>query len=333
MSQFFPWQQQQWQVLQERHSLGRLPHAILLSGPVGVGKEQFAIQFAKALLCKSVSETGEACGQCRSCLLYEAGNHPDLSVVSVLEGKKAISVDQVRQVSHYLSLKSQYEGYKIVIVSPAEAMNINAANSLLKTLEEPAANALLVLVASRTAMLPATVRSRCQEFRFPVPEVELARQWLRQQLDADENVDLLMGLADGAPLRALQISTDDLAGQRLGLLETLEVLAKGKLDPVIAAKQWCDVGLEDGLYWFNAWLIDMVRKKTVENPPHIANLDIESRLLNLANQVSLDRLLKILDQVAQASRAAEVNLNPALIMEDLLIFWQQAFRSSVSRVA
>ncbi len=334
MSSLLPWQQPQWQLLQESRQQGRLPHALLLTGPQGLGKGQFATLFAQSLLCQSNNADATACGQCRYCQLYLAGNHPDVSLVSPLEGKKAIAVDQIRALGQFMALKSQYAGCKLVIVNPAEAMNINASNSLLKTLEEPSDETVLILVTHLPAQLPATIRSRCQQVRFGSGESADGRDWLSQQLPAGSDIDLLLSLADGAPLRAAQLADEGLLEQRQALFDGLCQLAGLKLDLVSLASQSNKANPGWGLLCLYSWTADMIRLKATDQAPiHISNPDLQERLLKLANQVSLTGLFKMQDRIRQARQEFERNLNPSLIMESVLMEWQNTFRVRKRKIA
>ena len=327
----YPWQQSQWRLLQQSREQGRLPHALLLTGPQGVGKDEFARYFAQSLLCEQNTPEGEPCGRCRACLLYQAGNHPDVKIVSPLEGKKNIGVDQVREIGHYLALKSQYSGHKVVILTPAETMNVNSANSLLKTLEEPTAGTVLILVTHRPAQLPATIRSRCQEIRFGAVAPEEGAAWLEARGVADS--ELLLSLADGAPLKAAQFADDNIVQTRLEWFQALEALAKQGVDPIeIAAKQIKSSTPENALYWLYVWSVDMVRLKSCQQPPRLANRDIQPRLLNLVDRVSLKSLMLWLDRVQAALREIEGNFNTTLVMEGLLIQWQRMFAVAAPRI-
>lgn len=320
----YPWQASQWQKLQTSRQQGRLPHAILLTGPQGLGKSEFARYFAQSLLCEQNSAAGEPCGQCRGCLLYQAGNHPDMTLLTPLEGKINIGVDQVREIGQYLTLKAQYSGYRIVVLTPAETMNVNSANSLLKTLEEPSQGTVLILVTHRPAQLPATIRSRCQEIRFGTVTPEVGVAWLEGR-GITANGGLLLALADGAPLKAARFADDNMIQTRLEWFDALEVLAKQGVDPIeIAAKQ-IKAGPANSVHWLYAWSVDMVRLKSSQHPPHLANRDIESRLLNLADRVSLKNLMLWLDRVQTALREIEGNFNATLVLEALLIQWQKLF--------
>ena len=137
MNDLYPWQADVFADLQQRRVQGRLPHALLISGPVGIGKQQLANVFSQSLLCAEPQADDLACGQCHACSLYAAGTHPDLFRLSPEEDSKVIKIDQIRTLIEKISLSSHYGRYRMVILNPADAMNIAAANALLKTLEEP----------------------------------------------------------------------------------------------------------------------------------------------------------------------------------------------------
>ena len=166
------WHATAWQQLQTSHRQQRLPHALLLSGEAGIGKAEFAARLAASLLCEQPHVDGQACGTCHACQRLGAQTHPDRFRLEPEEPGKAIKVDAVRQLIRNLSLTGHYGGYRVVTVEPAELMNTNAANAFLKTLEEPPANTLLILITASPARLPATIRSRCQPlgllFRYSV---------------------------------------------------------------------------------------------------------------------------------------------------------------------
>ncbi len=334
MASLLPWQQSQWQRLQESRQQGRLPHALLLTGPQGLGKRQFAILFAQSLLCRANNADATPCGQCRYCQLFRVGSHPDISLISPLEGKKAIAVDQIRGLGQFMALKSQYAGYKLVLINPAEAMNINASNSLLKTLEEPSAETVLLLITHQPAQLPATIRSRCQEIRFGTSETAENRAWLSQQLPADTDIDLLLSLAGGAPFRAIQLTDEGLLEQRQTLFDGVGQLARLTLDPVSLATQLNKANSGWALLCLYFWVADMIRlTATKQTSTQLNNPDLRQPLLKLANQVSLTSLFKLQDRIRQAQQEFERNLNPALVMESVLMEWQNTFRIRKRKIA
>ena len=155
--QVYPWQEQRWQQLLQQHREGRLPHALMFNGPPGCGKQQLAGQLVNHLLCNSPGE-GKACGQCKGCQLLKAGSHPDALMIEPDEPGKAIKIDQIRHAAGFVAQTAQMGGYKGIIIAPAESLNINSANALLKILEEPGAKTVFVLVSSQPGRVTPTVR-------------------------------------------------------------------------------------------------------------------------------------------------------------------------------
>ena len=156
----FPWTYPQWQQLVQRVTEQRLPHAMLFTGIEGVGKLQIAYQFAQSLLCEHPDDDHMPCQQCRSCTQFDGKTHPDFHLLEPEEEGKAIKVDQIRELIDKFALASHYQRYRVAIISPAESMNLSAANSLLKSLEEPPKNTMIILVSSHSTLLPPTKYGR-----------------------------------------------------------------------------------------------------------------------------------------------------------------------------
>lgn len=229
----WPWLRQPLaQALQQLHS-----HAVLLHGPEGVGQFEFALALARAWLCEQDAAPGQAlrpaCGHCVSCRLMDAGSHPDFQLVlpealqaslglggseGADDGEAAdkgagksrkpsqeIKVDAIRAVVQFSQSTASRGRAKVVMVHPAERMNLVAANTLLKTLEEPPGQVRFVLSGSALEQLLPTVRSRCQAWRLPLPETDVAAAWLGEQLNASpEDARVLLDAAGGQPLSALE---------------------------------------------------------------------------------------------------------------------------------
>lgn len=213
----------------EAQAHGRLHHAWLLHGMKGVGKAVLAERLASRLLC----EEHRACGNCHACRMLSAGAHPDMHRVSLLEGKRDINIDQVRNVLEFLALSGAESERRVVIFDDAERLNGQAANALLKGLEEPSPGSLLLIVCADIMRLPATIRSRCLlQHCPPLPEAEV-RRILRTLSIADRYLDLAVELADGcpgvaAPLQDRELAehlslwrqlTGDIAGADIGKVE------------------------------------------------------------------------------------------------------------------
>jgi DNA polymerase-3 subunit delta' len=325
MAQRLPWHDHQWQRIVAMQTGARLPHALLLRGSTGVGKLRFAHHLLTALLCERDAFHNDPCGGCRGCRLVAADTHPDLHELVPLEGKTQIGIDQVRELIGRVGLTSQYGGRKAVLVAPAERMTRAAANTLLKTLEEPPGDAVFVLVAHRASALPATIRSRCQIVDFPVPPADAVRSWLGAQLEADEAADTALRLAHGAPLTAQSLATSGGLEAREAILEDLEGLVTGSGDPVVAAERWRDLGLLAALHWLQSMVCDLVRLKNGRSAHNLTHSDRGTAMQHLARGLDLVRLFRLFDLIVEARRAAlgQLNLNEQLMLESIAIEWQR----------
>jgi DNA polymerase-3 subunit delta' len=320
MESLLPWQEPQWRALMARREQGRLPHALLLCGARGLGKLRFARLFGQALLCSRPGARGEPCHGCAACSMVRAGTHPGLCEVVPEAQGKTIRIDQIRALSAFMSLTAS--GYKVGIIAPAQEMSLAAANSLLKTLEEPPSGALLLLVAEQPSRLPATIRSRCQRIWFPPCDGSAAQAWLAPQV-AQGETRLLLRLAGGAPLAAVELATGGSLELRRRLLGSFEELLKGRIDPCGASQIWTEAGLESALRWMGAWLRDMIRLKWVEDPPWMESPDLADRLRELARTVPLEQLQAGLASCGRALEGvlSRTNLNGQLLAEGILAEW------------
>jgi DNA polymerase III subunit delta' len=194
-----PWQRERWEQVRAAHAAGRLAHALLLAGPRGTGKNDFAHGLAAWLLCEAPGAP-RPCGNCRSCTQLAAGTHPNLMRLAPAEDKRDIAIDDVRDLLDRLHLSSHYGQAKVAIVAPADALNASGVNALLKTVEEPPPATHILFVAERWRALPATLRSRCQILRFARPrgaEVAPDDEWSRALAEAVEGRLQGLRLAQG----------------------------------------------------------------------------------------------------------------------------------------
>lgn len=320
----YPWQMKQWQHLIRRNRDDTLAHALLLTGTAGIGKHDFAINFARALLCSQPGSEGVACGSCKSCQLFATENHPDFQLVTPADSGGTIKIDQIRELIGYLDLHSHFSGKRIIVLSPAENMNVAAANSLLKTLEEPQPDTLLLLISANPARLPATIRSRCQLVRFELPDNEQALGWLTAQLSSTQTepaaAGKLLGLASGAPLQALAMGQDDTLQRQQQLLAELAEISRGQQDPVAVAADWAKDDSGQPVQWLHTWVADMIRSRSgAQEFAH--NQDLAPTLQSLAERIDLQRLYAFLDKVAETFRLLGTSANKRLMLEGLLIAW------------
>lgn len=323
MSSPLPWQTAQWQQLSDQLQANRMPHALLLTGIKGIGKTHFAKAFAQSMLCESRQMDGSPCGQCRGCLLIAAGSHPDMTLVMPEDDSKVIKIDQIRKLINSMALSSQYAGYKIVIISPADAMNRNAANSLLKTLEEPPGQSLLVLVTDKPAYLPATIRSRCHQLKFQAPVHNEGLAWLKQQPAKVEHVETLLDMASGGPLEALKLAENDVLLRRDTHFSAFSELADGAHEPAKLASEWLKNGIKQPLYWVSTWIMDIIRLKMAPQPPRLTNPDLRSNLQHFAEGLHLTKLYEFQEKITETLRLSETQCNEQMLLESLLIEWKR----------
>ena len=178
----YSWHEHCWDYFVRARTSSHIPHAILLTGENGIGKLALANKMAKSLLCMQPNiKTGrfEACNTCQSCKTYDSGANPDYTSVSLLQDKQQIGVDQIRELSEFLNYSRSFNTYRVVLLNPVERMNTNAANSLLKSLEEPASNTVLILIASQLSKILPTIKSRCQILSLATPTKSQSLEWLK----------------------------------------------------------------------------------------------------------------------------------------------------------
>lgn len=259
IAQDMPWLSRAWQTVQSRVAEDRLPHALILAGERGVGKRAWAEAVGGLLLCEKPlnRESGQpiACDRCKQCELLAAASHPDIRVYAP-EKSRMVKVDQVRALSSFAVASPQVAHHKVAIIDRADQLNINAANALLKTLEEPLADVTLILLQESGRPVLPTIRSRCQTLTVPVPANNEANQWLASRVralpeDAQPSADVLakaLMLAGNAPRLALDYATGDFISLRDTALERFKEFMKSRIPVGDAAKAFKAIGLEDTLW-------------------------------------------------------------------------------------
>lgn len=323
MHSTYPWQQQEWQQLLDCKKSGQLPHAILTKGMEGLGKFHFAQCLAELLLCQKSST--KACGECSACQLLKSNNHPDLIIIRSEEQNKAIKIDQIRDVVAELNNTAQQGGYKIVIIEHAELLNIAASNSLLKTLEEPAANVIIILTSHHPAALAATIRSRCQIIAIKPPSSTKAREWLKQQ-GPEADFSLALALAENAPLKALNILQEDNLRLRQEFFQYLYALQNKKISAIQMAEQYLDWDFRTLVLTFMRVVSDIIKIKfaAVES---VVNQDQLKELIQLGTKTNLNKLFAYQAQLLGLHQniVKNINFNQQLATENLTITWDQLF--------
>jgi DNA polymerase-3 subunit delta' len=313
-----PWNRGLWHDLTQDRV--RLPHALLLLGPRGVGKREFALSLGQWLLCESPAPAGP-CGECKSCDWFGQGSHPDFRLIEPQaetseetgrKGGKAIAVGDVRQLSDFLGLVSHQGGWRVVVLHPAETMNPAAGNALLKTLEEPPANVLLILVSHQPRRLLPTILSRCHKLAFGLPTRDRAFEWL-ESVGRPEAADMLNEVG-GAPLLALE-------GADLERLERrrrfLGVLLRPDAASLSGLAQEFQARVEESWGWLTRWLYDLIAVRATGQVRYFP--DQGEALARLAARTREQALWQLQQELLYAGRWLRHPLNGQLLLESWLM--------------
>ena len=327
----YPWQLNQWQRLLTQLQDNRLAHAYVLTGDKGLGKHAFANAASQLLLCEQ-PEGLNACGNCRSCELFVAGSNPDLMIVGP-ESSQIIKVDQIRELSDFANKTSHGNRRKVIIVDRADALNINAANALLKTLEEPPETTVLLLITAMPGRLLATIRSRCQRILFGTPDAQTALHWLTEQAGNQAALPSLLEYANNRPLLALQMFESEEGEQRDRLAQALTAIVAGKLDPVEFAAHGKNIGADKILEQLWHLTATTIKQFLAANEEDSADQQLALILQELSNSSRsendlLGRMLAVNHSVDEARKqlASASNPNSQLLLEGILWRWSRLVR-------
>lgn len=320
-----PWQARQWETISNAYHAGCLAHAILLSGPPGIGLGYFIECLVAGLLCEFADERLQPCLNCRSCRLYQAKTHPDYYLIDVEHPGQQIKIDEVRSLIEFIRLKSQYRHYKICSIGAADNMNRSTANALLKTLEEPPPQSLLILSSHNPKALPATIRSRCQQIKFSAAFDDDTLRWVKANIKTGEDPKYLLKMAGGAPLAIKPMVEQNILAQQRQILADLLTIDENQGDPVVLAGQWNAYGVSQVLSYLSMLLVDVVRIKLFVQPLRMNDPEIINRLQVLIKQLDLKDILffhKILLEKYRENISL-TSYNAQGLLENIVISWQQ----------
>lgn len=249
------WQQDSWHDVVAQYHAHRLPHGILAQGMTGIGKRAFVYRLAAWLLCQSKPDGG-ACGTCPSCCWLQAGTHPDLRLLPA-EGE-VIKIDEIRELSEFVAQKGNI---RVIVLEHSDKMTLGSANALLKTLEEPTDGVFMLLISDNPSRLLPTIKSRVQSLPLAHFDTKIAKAYVENHLkDGELSADMLLALADFAPLRAMEIWQSAWFGCRKVWLQTFLALQTGKRTVVQASDYWQGViGLDDFLILSQVMLTALYR--------------------------------------------------------------------------
>lgn len=286
-----------WSRFQLINTKQRLPHALLLIGPQPLGIIDFSYKMSAAILC---SQEQRPCGECKSCRLILSKEHPDICCLEPDKSGGIIKIDQIRDLHSLVFRSPQLGGKRIIIINPAEKMNVSAANALLKLLEEPPSCVIFLLIAEQISTLPATIVSRCQQWRFPSADI----------LNAD-----YLTMAEG-------YSSDSDKGiffEKLSsVIQDLTELMNNKLSVCALAEKWSPYDLNHLI-----WLIYLINSQMIEykiNGRHYEKSWTEQLYL-LSRHFQPIYLFSQLDKINDLSRKLQQNIsvNQTLALESLLL--------------
>ncbi len=308
-----PWTAPQTAALSQAFRADRLPHALLIHEAPGAGGEWLAGWIAQLVLCQERAEA--PCGRCTACRRVAARQHPDLNWVGLEEESREIKIDQVRDLAADLALKSHGGGYKVGIISPADALNRFAANALLKTLEEPPGTTLLVLVATQPSRLPPTVRSRCQRLRIRAPQRAESLKWLVAAKGPGEWAAALDALGE-APMLLAQGDAAELAEIGADSHRTLEALSAGSADPVATAERWARAQPALRLVCFENWLTERIRRAQGDRS-QLTEVRSAPYLSGGNTFLNIRQLFGLVDGVREMRATLDAPLNKGMALEVL----------------
>ncbi|MCY4148674.1 MAG: hypothetical protein OXF73_04875 [Gammaproteobacteria bacterium] len=340
------WQQANWESFTA--SLENLHHGQIVTAPAGHGLREFCLAMAQYVLCSDIDpQRNTWCGECQNCRLFSAGTHPDFHVVcnevesvqgrigtigqysyryqdeSVREKKsqlrKVIPIDHIRALIENFMQRPHIARRKVGLILPADRLNINAANALLKLLEEPPEDSLLILLSSEPSRLPPTVLSRCVRIHLPAPSHEQARTWLEGQT-ASEDIDLALELTDGAPFRAREICETGLLQTQKDLLKRLVGVCRRTASPYQVSSSLNKLDFEEVIKWLQGFVMDMIRWKTAGKIPWW-HASAEQDLM--PERFSGEKLFQVYDRLCGYRRIARGSLNEELALDTLFLSIQQ----------
>lgn len=341
-SNLHPWLSPALGSLLALHRSQRLPHALLIESAEGLAEADLAQALAKALVCERSLQADQsashllvdgACGSCKQCLLVQAGSHTDIKSLEPEEKGKAIKVDAIRALVDFLQQSSFQGGYKVALISPAEAMNVNAANALLKTLEEPTPNTLIVLMAHEAGRLLPTIRSRCQVVSLHKPSIEQGLAWLmRDAAHEQASCERMLAMAHGSPLLAQSYLEDDALARFDAMLVDLAAVLKRQQSISEVAERWAADEALLRVTWLSIWAQALV-KQAMLGARYLRLGEQADKMFDYLVSKNNPTQLLALEQDILAQRAllqGPSNPNKALLFESLLAKWRALMLKTLS---
>ena len=300
---------------------GLLPHAFLFTGMEGVGKKLTALTLAKVVNCEE-GASGDCCDRCTSCRKTASGNHPDIEIIE-REGP-FIKIEQIRALKHRLRFRPLEGRYRVTVINNGQHLKVEAANALLKVLEEPPADNLIILTAIETTSLLPTIVSRCLHLPFqPLATVEISAHLCQTHSISPERAAVIARLAGGSLSRAMALLDEKQLGRRNWILETVAEIHKCRIPDLLAASnRWKgdNLDLHQDLEWLKTWIRDLlVQQLEATDSVGLLNSDLADKVATMASHIRSEHLLQIFDLVCAVQGAIGYNVNRRLSLETLLL--------------
>ncbi|MCP3865094.1 MAG: DNA polymerase III subunit delta' [Aestuariibacter sp.] len=329
----YPWQVDAWSSLVRRHRTAGLPHALLITGSAGIGKHELSLNVARWLLCQNPAE--EACGQCHSCQLWAAGSHPDFMLCQPEENSKQIRIDNVRKVNELIFQTPQISQCQVVILRPAEVMNVNAANALLKTLEEPPGESFILLETERFGSVLPTIRSRCQRINLALPSYDASKDWLQDQGVGSADADMALARNGGAPVAAMNWLSSGVATVQEKWVSELQQWTTSSLPLDKIASSWSKLEFQTVIQWFYQWSCDVLKAACGAEAKHLQFAGPVTELMDayVVKREMLVTFQKKLQQILGQLMSGASHHNKTLTLETLLLEWQALTEAKAGVIA
>jgi len=319
----YPWFQSTWSNLVDRFNQQTMPHALLFSGPEGLGALELAQSLSQLMLCQTPIDD-VACHRCRSCQLLSAGTHPDLFMALPEGVGKQIKIDQVRAITQFIANTASQGGKKIIVISPVESLNHNASNALLKSLEEPAGDTVIILITEQESLLLPTIKSRCMRFIMRPPSFDVAQKWLIDEGCSDQVY--LLPEADNAPLKVKTWVSEGYPQKRTLVMQALGDVGLKLLGPVqalsninIEPRVLCDVIL----LLVESQITYKMAPKSLRAQQLAALADADSKIDQVLSSVPVTILMRYRDRLNEQKKQLLINpnLNTTLFNEQVMMDW------------
>ena len=320
-----PWQKEPFLQIAQQFEQGKLPHSLLMLGEEGVGREDFCEFVAQWMLCHATDKSQGSCGQCKSCQLFEAGTHPDYHRLEIEEGKTQISIAQVRELIEHMQESSHQAGWKVANITNVHALNASSFNALLKTLEEPQPNTLLLIQAEQLQGVPATIKSRAQIRKVGVTDVKMTRDWLNQRHDfISQDMEIALQLFPSAPYKVESFVENGEAFKSSEFIFDFADVVAGQKSPMDVADKWLEE-LPNCVFWSQLMFHDVLYLQQGASKEQIQLKQQHEAIGQIADTISPKGIMLLLSKIIELHRLIKLKspANLGASWQSLLIYSSQ----------